>query len=103
MYWYRFELTEGQIREGGLRRMERHFEEYVVRPIRSKSACLLREWQPYETSAVFYVYAASPLSDEALSRLFSARLCDPPSIFSIRFWSGDVNLNDSLRQSAFSE
>jgi hypothetical protein len=96
MYWYRFEVTEGQIREGGLRRMERQFEEHVVRPNAWKSVCLLRKWQPYDTEAVFYIYAASPLGDEARSCLFSARLCDPPSMSSIRFWSGDVSLNESL-------
>lgn len=96
MYWYRFELTEGQIRKGALAGMEREFERHVIRPKAWKSACLMRKWQPYDTDAVFYIYAAVPLADEALSRLFSAHPCDPPSMSSIRFWSGDVSLNESL-------
>lgn len=100
MYWYRFGLTEGQIREGGLASMEREFEKRVVRPRAWMSTCLLRKWQPYDTEAVFYIYATAPLADEALCCLFSAQPCDPPSISSIRFWSGDVNLNESLTRRA---
>jgi hypothetical protein len=102
MYWYRFELTGDQIGEGGLGRMERQFEEHVVRRRAWKSVCLLRQWQPYEAGAVFYLCAATPVNDEALSRLFSARQCDPPSVTSIRFWSGDVDLNESLSKAASS-
>jgi hypothetical protein len=99
MYWYRFELTEGQIREGGLASMARQFEEHVVGAKARKSVCLLRKWQPYNAEAVFYIYAAAPLADEALSCLFSAQPCDPPSVPSVRFWSGDVDLNESLTRS----
>jgi predicted carbohydrate-binding protein with CBM5 and CBM33 domain len=97
MYWYRFELTADQIEKGGLVRMEKQFEERVVPRSELGSVCLLREWQPYDDGAVFYICAATPVGDEALSRLFFARLCEPPSMSSIRFWSGDVSLNESLK------
>jgi hypothetical protein len=100
MYWYRFELTEGQIRKGGLAGMERRFEEQVARPGICKPACLLRKWQPYNTEAVFYIYAATPLGEDALSCFFSAEPCDPPSMASVRFWSGDVGLSEALERSA---
>lgn len=100
MYWYRFELSEGEIRTGGLASMEKRFEEHVMHSEACASACLLRKWQPYSTEAVFYVYAASPLADEDLSCLFSAEACDPPSMSSVRFWSGDVGLNESLARAA---
>lgn len=101
MYWYRFELTEGQIRKGGLASMERQFEEHVVRGDACKSACLLRKWQPYNAEAVFYIYAEAPLADEDLTCLFSAEPCDPPSLASVRFWSGDVGLSEAFERSAY--
>jgi len=96
MYWYRFALTENQIGAGGLLELERGFEECVFRPQAWKSACLLREWEPYEPQAIFYICAESPLGQEALSRLFAARPCDAPSPASVRFWYGDVRLNETL-------
>ena len=96
MYWYRFALTENQIGAGGLRELEKGFEEHVFRPKAWKSACVLREWEPYDPEAVFYICAESPLGEEVLMRLFSARPCVAPSLRSVRFWYGDVRLNEAL-------
>jgi len=96
MYWYRFALTESQIGAGGLRELEKGFEEHVFRPKAQKSACVLREWEPYDPEAVFYICAESPLGEEVLIRLFSARPCVAPSLRSVRFWYGDVKLNEAL-------
>jgi hypothetical protein len=110
MYWYKFELSEEQVRKGEWERAQKEFTDYfLVTSAWKEGVYLFSQTIWPETKVTFFICSKSELHGKILSRLLSAVPCDPPDISSLgnfmdmsslKALVGDGRFLDEIKRSA---